>query len=134
IFSQLLQHRDHRQAADEFWNEAVADQIFRLDVLKNLVALKIGHSLAVLDGAEAHDTIAKATLDDFLQPHERAAADKQNATGVDANIFLLRMLAAALRRDIADRAFENLQQRLLHTFAAYVARDGNVLRLARDLV
>jgi len=31
--------------------------------------------------------------------------------------FLLRMLATALGRDVADRAFQNLQQRLLHAFA-----------------
>ena len=44
------------------------------------------------------------------------------------------MLASALRRHVADRAFENFQQRLLHAFAGNVARDGHVLRLARDLV
>ena len=53
---------------------------------------------------------------------------------VHADVFLLRMLAPALRRDVADRAFENFQQRLLHAFAGHVARDGHVFRLARDLV
>ena len=44
------------------------------------------------------------------------------------------MLAAALRGNVARRAFENLQQRLLHAFAGDVARDGNVFRRAADLV
>jgi hypothetical protein len=54
--------------------------------------------------------------------------------GVHADVFLLGMLAAALRRHVANRAFEDLQQRLLHAFARNVARDGDVLGLARDLV
>ena len=50
------------------------------------------------------------------------------------HVFLLRMLSAALRRDICHRAFENLQQRLLHAFAGDIARYGWVIRLARDLI
>ncbi len=46
----------------------------------------------------------------------------------------MRMLAPALRRHIAHRAFENLQQSLLHAFAGNVARDADVFRLAPDLV
>src|SRR5258705_4942581 len=44
------------------------------------------------------------------------------------------MLAAALRRHTRHRALENLEQRLLHTFARDVARNAGVFRLARDLV
>src|SRR5476651_629879 len=44
------------------------------------------------------------------------------------------MFASALRRDVADRAFEDFQQRLLHAFAAHVACDGRAFRPARDLV
>ncbi len=53
---------------------------------------------------------------------------------VHADVFLLRMLAPALRRHVADRPFQDFQQRLLHAFAGNVARDGDVFRLARDLV
>src|SRR5439155_16894284 len=49
-------------------------------------------------------------------------------------VFLLWMLAATLRRDIANRAFENFQQRLLHALARNIARDGNIFGLARNLV
>ena len=44
------------------------------------------------------------------------------------------MFAAALRRDVADGALENLQQPLLHTLAGDVAGDRDVLGAAGDLV
>ncbi len=44
------------------------------------------------------------------------------------------MLAAALRRNVGHRAFEDLEQRLLHAFARNVARNGGVLVLAPDLI
>ena len=44
------------------------------------------------------------------------------------------MLAAALRRDVGDRAFEHLQQRLLNAFAADVAGDADVAGGLADLV
>src|SRR5580700_4913094 len=40
----------------------------------------------------------------------------------------------ALRRDVGDRAFQHLQQRLLNAFAAHVAGDGDVLAGFADLV
>ncbi len=43
-------------------------------------------------------------------------------------------LRPALRRHIADRSLQNLQQRLLHTFPGDIPRQRHVLRLARDLV
>ncbi len=54
--------------------------------------------------------------------------------GVDLQEFLLRMLAAALRRHRGDGAFDQLQQRLLHALAGHVAGDRRVFGLARDLV
>ena len=53
---------------------------------------------------------------------------------VDLEELLVRVLAAALRRHVGDRAFEDLQQRLLDAFARHVARDRGVLVLAADLV
>ena len=44
------------------------------------------------------------------------------------------MLASALRRDVGDRALDDLQKRLLDTLAGDIAGDGGVLRLAGDLV
>ena len=83
---------------------------------------------------EADRLLAHAPADDFFQTHESAAADEQDVGRVDRREFLMRMLAAALRRNVGDGAFQNLQQRLLHAFARNIARDRRVLVLAADLV
>ena len=83
---------------------------------------------------ESHRLPAQPALNDLLQANKGAAADEKNSLGVDLNVFLVRMLAAALRRHIAHCAFENLQERLLDAFSGDVARDAHVLRLAADLV
>lgn len=44
------------------------------------------------------------------------------------------MLAATLRRNGSDRAFHDLQKRLLDALARHVTRDGRVVRLAGNLV
>ena len=80
------------------------------------------------------DAAADALLDDLLQAVEGAAADEQDVGGVDLDEVLVRVLAPALRRHVGHRAFEDLQQRLLHALAGDVAGDRGVVRLARDLV
>ena len=44
------------------------------------------------------------------------------------------MLTATLRRDVRHRAFKHLQQRLLNTFTAHIARDRDVAAGFADLV
>ena len=46
----------------------------------------------------------------------------------------MRMLASSLRGDVRDRAFKQLEQRLLHALAGNVSGYGCVLALAGDLV
>ncbi len=46
----------------------------------------------------------------------------------------MRMFASALRGNIGNRSFQNLQQRLLHAFAGNIASDRWVLILAPDLI
>ena len=58
----------------------------------------------------------------------------KNFLRIDLDVFLVRMFAAALRRNVAGAAFENFQQRLLHAFARNIARDADVVGLAADLV
>ena len=58
-----------------------------------------------------------------VEADERAAADEQDVRRVHLDVLLLGVLAAALRRDVADGAFEHLQQGLLHAFAGDVAGD-----------
>src|SRR6266850_2773008 len=83
---------------------------------------------------EAQRTAARPLLDDFFQSDKCAAADKEDVRRIHRRKFLMRMLAAALWRHIGNRAFQNLQQRLLHTFAGNVARDRGVLVLLRDFI
>ena len=70
----------------------------------------------------------------FSRPGERAAADEQYVGRVDLQEFLLRMLAAALRRDRRGGAFHQLQERLLDALARHVAGDRGIVGLAGDLV
>src|SRR5690349_16708172 len=77
---------------------------------------------------------AEPIADDLLEPLECAAADEQDVAGVDLNEVLVRVLAPTLRWDVRDRTLDDLQERLLNTFARDVARDRRVVALAGDLV
>jgi len=84
--------------------------------------------------AEAEHFLAAAFLDDLVEAHIGSTADKENLLGADLDVFLVRMLATALGRDVARRALEDFEQRLLHPFAAHIAGDRDVVGLAPDLV
>ena len=66
----------------------------------------------------------------FFEASEGATTDEQDADGIDLQEFLLRMLAAALRRHTRHRALHDLEQRLLHALARYVAGDRRVVGFA----
>ena len=83
---------------------------------------------------EADRPLAEPLADDVVEADERAAADEQDVRRVDLDVLLLGMLAAALRRHVGRRAFEHLQQGLLHAFAGDVAGDRDVLAGLADLV
>ena len=86
----------------------------------------------VLQGAaEAQRRLIGAALNVLVQSIKGTAADEEDVGGIDLDELLLRVLAATLRRD---RAFQDLQQRLLHALAAHIAGDGRVLAFAGDLV
>ncbi len=84
--------------------------------------------------SEADCILSDALRDDLVEAGKRSAADEEDVRRVDREELLVRMLAATLRRHRGDRAFEDLQQRLLDAFARHVARDRRVVGLARDLV
>src|SRR5205807_3898823 len=81
-----------------------------------------------------HHFLADPLLNNLVESDKRATTNEQNFLGVDLYVFLVRMFAAALRRNIAGAAFENLQERLLHAFAGNISRDRDVVGLAADLV
>src|SRR5215210_6990363 len=78
--------------------------------------------------------MSHAALDDLFEADKCAAADEKNAGCVNPNVFLLRMLATALRRNVADGAFQYLKQRLLHTFPRDIASQRDILGLAGNLI
>ena len=85
-------------------------------------------------GGEAQTALADTLADDVGQADERAAQDEQDVRRVDVDELLLGVLAPALRRHGGLGALDDLQKRLLHALARHVARDGEVLGLAGDLV
>ena len=46
----------------------------------------------------------------------------------------MRVLTAALGRDVGDGAFQNLQERLLDAFAGNITGDGRIFIFAPDLI
>ena len=46
----------------------------------------------------------------------------------------MRMLAPALWRHVRNRAFDDLEQRLLHTFTADIARNGRIVADLRAIL
>ena len=110
----------------------VLNKVLRLDALEGRAQIAAARGLDVR--LEAERLLAAAPLDDLLEPDERAAADEEDIGRVDLEELLMRVLPPALRRDVGNRAFQNLQKRLLDAFARHVARDRRVLVLPADLV
>ena len=124
---ELVERRDDRQAADELGNQAELDQVFGLDSRSRLVDAARDRPATATSAPKPMPRLRRAVADDLLEAVERAAADEQDVGRVDLQELLVRMLAAALRRHRGDRAFDQLQQRLLHAFARHVARDRRVV-------
>src|SRR5262245_9259081 len=129
---EVVQRGDDGEPADELGDEAVAQQVLGLDHREQVADAPLRVTLDL--GAEAHARASHPALDVLVETDEGAAADEQHVRRVDLDEFLVRMLAATLRRYVRDRALEDLQQRLLHALARHVARDRRVLGLARDFI
>ena len=84
-------------------------------------------ALALNAGPETERLLIDAPLDGLFNPLKGSATDKEDVCRVDLHVFLLRMLTPALRGDISDSSFKNLEECLLHTFAGDVARDTGAL-------
>lgn len=133
-FIQRAEGRDDRQPPHEFGNHAVFDEVFRGHLGQEFRPRVDGVLLADILGGEADALAADAALDGLFNSREGAAADEEDVRRVHLNVLLLGVLSTALGRDIRDRAFEHLEQRLLHAFAGDVARDAHVAGASGDLV
>ena len=132
FFLQRVKGDDDGETADEFGDEAEFQEVFRLDLLEELVHVFVFCFLDI--SAEAHHAFGEAAVDDLIKAGESTAADEEDVAGVDLDHFLIRMLASALRRHVRHGAFQDLQKSLLDAFAGDVAGDGDVLGLLGDLV
>ena len=133
VLVEVVHDADDGQPADELGNQTELQQVFGQHVGEEAPSLVVVVAAADV-GAEADAAVADAGLDDLVEAGERAATDEQDVRGVDLDELLVRVLAAALGRHRRGRALEDLEQRLLHTFARHVAGDRRVLGLAGDLV
>src|SRR5262249_39650996 len=129
---ELMQGSHDREPADEFRDQAVPNQVLRLHALQGRPEIAGPRGLDV--GLEAEGLLSGPALDDLFQADERAATDEEDVRRIDLEELLVRVLASALRRDVGDGPFEDLQQRLLDALTRDVAGDGGVLVLAADLV
>ena len=91
-----------------------------------------GHGVDVR--TKAHVLIGRTVEDGLVDTIESAAADEQDVRRVDLKHFLMRMLAAALRRNTGNGPFEDLQKGLLNAFTGNVASNGRVFRFTGNLI
>ena len=127
-----MQRADDRQAADELRNQAVLDEILRLELLERRADVALRSDLTSALKPSVFLPMRRSIA--LSRPTNAPPQMKRMLRGVDLEELLVRMLASALRRNVGDRALEDLQQRLLHAFARDVAGDRRVLVLAADLV
>src|SRR5579863_226199 len=137
-FIEIFEHTDDWQAADEFRDQPELDQVFRLDFAEQLEVALPGDGRVFFFGlfaaAETQRLFADAPADNLFQTDECTAADEKNVGGIDGSEFLVWMFTTALRRNVGNCSFENLEQGLLHAFAGNIASDRWVFVLAADLV
>jgi len=99
------------QAADEFRDEAVLDQVLGLHVLQELVHFLAGRRGAHLRAEPMPEVAVRSGSP--LQPAERAAANEQDVrVSTCTNSWLV--LAPALPGHRGDGALDQLQSGLLH--------------------
>src|SRR5439155_12389390 len=101
-----IERGQNRQPADKLRNHAKLKQVVAGDFAEELtqVVLALFRIAAKTDGFTAN-----AASDDIVQPDKGAAADEENIGGIDLDVLLLGVLAAALRRNVADGAFQHLK-------------------------
>ena len=130
---ELVQRADDRQAADELRDQAVLDQIFRLDHLERRA------DVAVL----TTDFTSALKPSVFLPMRRSICLSRPTNAPPQMNRMLVvstwkNSWCGCLRPPcggtLATVPFEDLQQRLLDAFARDVAGDRRVLVLAADLV
>src|SRR5437879_8134827 len=86
-FIQLIQGGDDGQSTDELGNQAVLEELFRLNFREQFAKSHFAPSSNF--GSEPHRLPIQALLDNLVEPDERSAADEQNVARIDLNKFLV---------------------------------------------
>src|SRR5690606_19151448 len=132
MFVQLLQGGDHRQTTHEFGDEAKLDEIFGFDFGEKLADAPFG--FGTHRGRKTNTGFFGPVADDLFETVKGPTDNKQNIGGVYLYKILVGVLASTLGRHRGHRAFDQLEQGLLYTFAGHVAGDRRIVRLTGDLV
>ena len=102
------------------------DEIFGLDFGEEVVGL-MGIEACVLSAPSNPMVLLPRRLAMILSRWTNAPPTmKRMFCGVDLDIFLVRVLAAAFRGDVGDGPFDDFKEGLLHAFAGNIAGDGDV--------
>ena len=100
--------------------------------------MEIEAAVAVLLGldlsTEAVLLLLYSLCNDLVEAVKCAAYDEEDICCIDLDALFIRMLSAALRRNISNSALKDLKECLLNALTAYVTCDGNVLGLLSDLI
>jgi hypothetical protein len=110
INAEAIQGSNHRQLTDDLRDQTELFQVFMFHLAPQPISIYLVIYSHLIDPETA---LSEPLSDDFLQPHERPAADKQDIGRVKRNARLHRMLVTAKRWRRGDRAFEQLEQGVL---------------------
>src|SRR5262249_28112850 len=116
---------------DELGDHAELQQVVTGDLAEQLAQVLFALFRVA---AEADGFAAGTAGDDVIEADQGGATDEKKGRGGYLGVFLFGVFAAPLRRDVTDRPFEHLEQRLLHALAADIAGDADVLAGLGDLV
>ena len=116
---QILQEGNHREASNEFGNQAKLKQVIRLQCFEQLRRLSILIVIAEC-GIKANTRLRRiqASFHQLGQTRKSAADDKQNVTGIQHHFFTAFATTALRHPEFA--AFDHFQQRLLHPFTGHI--------------
>jgi hypothetical protein len=132
VLVEVFERRQHRQTADEFGDEAELHQIFRLQFAQHFTDAAIFRRA---DRRPEADRGLFATGEMILSRPAKAPPQMNRmfvvSTCRNSCCGCLRPPCGGTDRN---RAFHDLQKRLLHALARHVAGDRRVVGLARDLV
>ena len=114
--SRRIERNDGRQTADQLGDQAELHQVVRLDLGQQTVGLLV-LPCPLTSAPKPIPCLPVRFWMILLDAVKCTAADKQNIGGIDLDKLLMRMLAAALRRYVGNRALKHFQQCLLYALA-----------------